>query len=89
MAISPYIDEDLTEQRDQARAQLLTDLSAGINATQRAAVTLEQLRSGHVYDIELVDSRDGRDIPSFIDESIRCARAAYAVIHMIIENEKP
>ena len=75
MAISPYIDEDLTEQRDQARAQLLTDLSAGINATQRAAVTLEQLRSGHVYDIELVDRRDGRDIASFIDESIRSVLA--------------
>jgi hypothetical protein len=89
MAISHYIDEDLTEQRDQTRAQLLTDLSAGINAIQRAAVTLEQLRGGHVYDIELVDGRDGRDIASFIDDSIRCGRAAYAVIHMITDKEKP
>ena len=89
MAISPCIDEHLTEQRDHARAQMLTHLSAGINATQRAAVALERLRSGDVYDIEVVDSRDGRDIASFIDESIRCARAAYAVIHMIIEKEKP
>ena len=89
MAISRCIDEDLTEQRDQARAQLLTDLSAGINATERAAVTLERLRSGRVYDVEVVDTRDGRDIASFIDESIRCARAAYAVVPMIIEKEKP
>lgn len=89
MAISPYIDEDPTEQRDQVRVQMLTHLSAGINATQRAAVTLERLRSGDVYDIEVVDSRDGRDIASLVDESIRCARAAYAVIHMIIEKEKP
>jgi hypothetical protein len=89
MAISPYIDKDSAEERDQARAQLLTDLSAGINATQRAAGTLEQLRSNHLRDIELVDSRDGRDVASFLDDSIRCARAAYAVVHMIIDKEKP
>ncbi len=41
-------------------------LSAGINAMQRAAFALEQLRSDHLYDIELVDSRDGRDIASFL-----------------------
>ena len=89
MAISPYVDEDLTEQRDQARAQLLADLCAGITATQRAAVTLERLRSNDLYDIELVDRRDGRDIASLLDDSIRYARAAYAVVHMIIDKEKP
>jgi hypothetical protein len=52
-------------------------------------VTLERLRSGGVYDVEVGDSRDGRDFASFIDESIRCARDAYAVIHMIIEKETP
>ncbi|MCW2630806.1 hypothetical protein [Mycobacterium sp.] len=89
MAISSYIDEDLIEQRDQARAQLLTDLCAGISATQRALVTVEQLRSKHLYDIDLIDSRDSRDIASFLDDSIRYARAAYAVVHLIIDKEKP
>src|SRR6478736_992993 len=60
MAIHAYIDDDLAEQLDQARTQLLTDLSAGINATQIAAARLEQLLSNHLYDIELIDGRDGR-----------------------------
>ena len=82
MAIPAYIDNDRAGQRGQARAQPLTDLSAGINAMQRAAFALEQLGSNHLYDIELVDSRDGRDIASFLDDSIRYGRAAYAVVHM-------
>jgi hypothetical protein len=89
MAIPTDIDDHIAEELGQARAQLLTDLSAGVNAMQRAAATLEYLRSNHHYDIELVDSRDGRDIASFLDDSIRYGRAAYAVVHMIIDKEKP
>jgi signal recognition particle GTPase len=55
---------------------------------QRAATALEQLRSHQRYDIELVDGRDGRDIASFLDDSIRYGRAAYAVVHMIVDKEK-
>jgi hypothetical protein len=54
-----------------------------------AAVTLEQLRSNHLYDGELTDSRDGRDFAAFLDDSVRYGRAAYAVVHMIIDKEKP
>jgi hypothetical protein len=89
MAITPDIDDDLAEQRDQARAQLLTDLSAGINAMQHAAVTLERLRSNHIYDEELIDGRDGHDIASFVDHSIRYTRAAYAIVHLIIDKGRP
>jgi hypothetical protein len=89
MAIPAYLDDELADEIVQARAQLLTDLAAGIKAMQRAAATLEQLRSSHLCDIELVDSRDGRDIAALVDDSIRCGRAAYAVVHMIIDNEKP
>ena len=89
MAIPAYLDDELADEIGQARAQLLTDLAAGIKAMQRAAATLEQLRSSHLYDIELVDSRDGRDIAALVDDSIRCGRAAYAVVHMIIDKEKP
>lgn len=42
----------------------------------------------HLYDIELVDSRGGRDIASLLDDSIRHARAAYAVVHIMIDKEK-
>jgi hypothetical protein len=89
MAIPAYLDDELADEIGQARAQLLTDLAAGIKAMQRAAATLEQLRSSQLYDIELVDSRDGRDIAALVDDSIRCGRAAYAVVHMIIDKETP
>ena len=44
MAISPYINEDLTEQRDHARAQMLTRLSAGIKATQSRVIAADDDR---------------------------------------------
>ena len=43
MAISAYLDDEQADEIGQARAQLLTDLAAGIKAMQRAAATLEQL----------------------------------------------
>jgi hypothetical protein len=80
MAIPAYIDDDLAVQLGKARTQLITDLAAGINAIQRAATALERLRSNYLYDVELVEGRDGRDIASLVDDSIRYGRAAYAVV---------
>jgi hypothetical protein len=80
MAIPAYIDDDLAVQLGKARTQLITDLAAGINAIQRAATALERLRSNYLYDVELVEGRDGRDIASLLDDSIRYGRAAYAVV---------
>jgi hypothetical protein len=88
MAIPAYIEDDLAVQLGKARAQLVTDLTAGINAMQRAATMLVQLRSNLRYDIELVEGRDGRDVASLVDDSIRYGRAAYAVVHMILDKEK-
>ncbi|BBZ15350.1 hypothetical protein [Mycobacterium branderi] len=88
MTINAYIDDYLAELLGQARSELLADLAAGISAMQRAAATLEHLRSNHLHDIELIEGRDGRDVASFLDDSVRFGRAAYAVVHMVIDKEK-
>ena len=54
-----------------------------------AASSLEQLRSNTIYDVEFVDGRDGRYVATFLDESIRNTRAAYAVVHTVIDQETP
>ena len=77
------------EMISQARGQVLTELAAGLKALQRAAAGVAELRSNAVHDIELVDGRDGRDLATFIDDSIRFGRAAYAVMHAIIDKETP
>ena len=81
--------DDHTEMISQARGQVLTELAAGLKALQRAAAGVAELRSNAVHDIELVDGRDGRDLATFIDDSIRFGRAAYAVMHTIIDKETP
>lgn len=50
---------------------------------------MAQLRSNSVYDVEFVEGRDGRDVATFLDESIRHTRAAYAVVHTVIDQETP
>jgi hypothetical protein len=39
--------------------------------------------------IEFVDGRDVGDVATFLDDSIRYARAAYAVVHTVIDQETP
>ena len=72
---------DHLERIDETRSQLLEHIAAGIQALQRAAATFEQLRSNAIYDVEFVEGRDGRDVATFLDDSVRHARAAYAVVH--------
>ena len=48
---------------------------------------LERLRGACVDDAEFADGRDGRDVATFLDDSIRYARAAYAVVHTVIDQE--
>ena len=81
--------DEHTEMISQARGQVLTELAAGLKALQRAAAGVAELRSNAVHDIELVDGRDGRDLATFIDDSIRFGRAAYAVMHAIIDKQTP
>ena len=50
----------------------------------------EKVRLGLALDdVELVKGRDGRDVATFSDDSIRLGRAAYAVMHAVIDNETP
>ena len=77
------------EMISRARGQLLEDLAQGLHALERAAAGVAQLRTCPLRDVELVDGRDGRDLATFIDDSIRLGRAAYAVMHAIIDKETP
>jgi len=81
--------DDHTEMISQARGQVLDQLAAGLKALQRAGDGIAELRSNAVHDVELVAGRDGRDVATFIDDSIRLGRAAYAVMHAIIDKETP
>jgi len=82
-------DLDQLERINDTRSQLLEHMAAGIRALQRAAETLNRLRSNTIYDVEFVDGRDGGDIARFLDDSIRCARASYAVVHTVVDQEAP
>ena len=97
MPTYPALD-DIPDQRDELdhlerigeiRSQLLGHIAESIQSMQRAAASLEQLRSNSIYDAEFVDGRDGGDVSTFLDDSIRYARAAYAVVHTVIDKETP
>ena len=88
-AVAEFAELDRIEQIGETRSYLLTHLSDAVKALQKAASSLEQLRSNTVYDVEFVDGRDGRDVATFLDESIRSTRAVYAVVHTVIDQETP
>lgn len=80
---------DHFERIGEARAQLLAHLAASIGTLQSAAATLTRLCSNTVYDVDFIDGRDGRDVATFLDDTIRYARATYAVVHAVIDKEAP
>jgi hypothetical protein len=85
----PSGDDEQAEMISQARGQVLDQLAAGLEALKRAGDGIAELRSNAVHDVDLVDGRDGRDLATFIDDSIRFGRAAYAVMHAIIDKQTP
>jgi len=85
----PDPDDDHQDLITEARARFLADLAAGIAALDRAGATLDQLRAPTLADIELVDGRDGRDLSVLLEDCIRYGRAAYAVMHAVIDKETP
>jgi hypothetical protein len=88
--IPDQLDElDHLERIGEIRSQLLGHIAESIQSMQRAAASLEQLRSNSIYDAEFVHGRDGGDVSTFLDDSIRYARAAYAVVHTVIDKETP
>ena len=87
MTATTILDDDHYARTAASRHQLLAELAAAEHALARAADTLGQLRGRQLYDAELVDGRDGRDIGTFLDDGLRYVRAAYAVVHVIIGKE--
>ncbi|HUO37744.1 MAG TPA: hypothetical protein VMU34_07870 [Mycobacterium sp.] len=88
-AVAEFAELDRIDHIGETRSHLLTHLSDAVKALQKAASSLEQLRSNAVYDVEFVDGRDGRDVATFLDDGIRYTRAAYAVVHTVIDQEAP
>ena len=88
-AVEEIAELDRIERIGETRSHLLAHISAAVKALQNATRTLEQLRSNSVYDVEFTDGRDGRDVAAFLDDSIRNTRAAYAVVHTVIDQETP
>jgi len=87
-AVEEIAELDRIERIGETRSHLLAHISAAVKALQHATHTLEQLRSNR-YDVEFADGRDGRDVATFLDDSIRNTRAAYAVVHTVIDQETP
>jgi hypothetical protein len=87
--VEDFEDLDHFERIGATRGELLEHIAAGVQALQRAAGRLDQLRSNTIYDVEFVDGRDGGDVAALLDDSIRYARAAYAVVHTVIDKEAP
>ena len=67
------------------RGALLGELGATLAAMQRAQTILAELCSNAVYDVELAEGPG--DVASFLHDSLRNTRAAYTIVHGIINNE--
>lgn len=80
-------DEDRDAQITRSRHTLLAELAGAVESLRRAADSLAELRSPQLYDIDLIDGRDGRDIATFLDDGLRYIRAAYAVVHIIADQD--
>jgi len=87
--VEDFEDLERLERIGETRNDLLEHMATGIQALQRAAATLDQLRSNTIHDVEFVNGRDGGDVATFLDDSIRYARAGYAVVHTVIDKEAP
>ena len=87
--VEDFEDLDHFERIGATRGELLEHIATGVQALQRAAGRLDQLRSNTIYDVEFVDGRDGGDVATFLDDSVRYARAAYAIVHTVIDKEAP
>lgn len=85
MSAALYLaDED--ENLADARAALLTELAATVQALQRAAGHVKALMD---VDAGFIEGCDGRHIGVHIDDALRFSRSAYAVVHMIADQARP
>lgn len=80
---------DWAAEIDQARVALDGALVDAINALTRAQRAVTALTSDQVFDVEFAEGTAGPDTTSFISDSVRNCRAAYHIIHAIINDERP
>ena len=72
-----------------SRADLLTQLCNGLTEIAKAAAVLDELRGPGIYDVDLAEGRDGRDVAARTEGILREIRASYAVLQMNFAGEGP
>lgn len=74
----------ICEQRDKLCAELAQLLTTGM----AASATLRELQSNSVYDVELAEGSAGQDVKEFLLDAMRYTRAAYTIVHDLIERDR-
>lgn len=69
------------------RAEVLARIDSGLEELYKAAEVVDMLRAPELYDVELAEGRDGRDVAARLDTAIRDARSAYAELQMRFTGE--
>ena len=82
---SSYTDWD--RDIDDARTELFGALTDTINTLTRAQRATTRL-AGPLYDPEYAEGVEGSDTAAFIADSLRYTRAAYAIIHRVIDADR-
>lgn len=89
MTAADYTEEDFYTDHamliDEHRIKLTTALNTALAALHNASISLAELTSNHVYNVEFAEGHDGGNVAAFIDDSLRFTRAAYAITHTITE----
>lgn len=79
----PYTNWDL--EIEHHRGQLISSLNTALTALGQAGIAITALTSNQVYDVEFAEGTPGADVATFIADSTRFTRAAYAITHATTE----
>ncbi|KMO69832.1 hypothetical protein [Mycolicibacterium chlorophenolicum] len=89
MTAADHTEEDFYTEHamviDEYRIKLTTALNTALAALHNASMSLAELTSNHVYDVEFAEGHAGGDAAAFIDDSLRSTRAAYSIAHTVTE----
>ena len=76
---------DWDQEIDEYRGQLISSLNTALAALTHAHVAIAALTSDKVYDVEFAEAAAGHDVATFVADSLRFSRAAYAIAHSVTE----
>lgn len=89
MSTADYTEHDFYNDHaieiDERRVKLITELNTALAALHQASITIKELCSDQVYDVEFAETHAGDDVTAFLRDSLRYTRAAYTIAHDITE----